>query len=106
MRLIPYDPDWPRQFATEMTGDRHLLAAGIPSNRQLVVVTDRTIYIGWRLLFFTVCEKYLHEPVSRYQLKGLFTTKLRLRIDRWTMVDMPTMLTEIACPVYSTIVHV
>lgn len=90
----------------EMTaGDQHLLAAGMSDNGKLVVVTELAIYIAQRILFFTTCNKYLHEQIDRYEVRGFFGTKLRIHTGQWTSVDLPSILTETSYPVYTAIVH-
>lgn len=95
-----------RRIQQMTAGDRHLLAAGVSADGKLVVVTDLAIYIAQRLLFFTTCEKYLHEEVRRYEVRGLFGTKLRLHVGRRARVDLPSMLTETSYPVHTAIAHV
>lgn len=95
-----------RRIQEMRAGDRHLLAAGVSADGKLVVVTELAIYIAQRLLFFTICEKYLHEQIERYRVRGLLGTKLRLHIGRRTTVDVPSMLTETSYPVHTAIAHV
>lgn len=104
-RPITRHKAWARVEAMR-AGDQHLLAAGISGDGRLVVVTELAIYIAQHVLFFSTCDRYLHEQIDRYRVRGFFGTKLRIHAGRRTKVDVPVMVTETPYPVYTAIVHV